>query len=395
VLAPQPVRRLLIIPLMLVVGVAILVLSPLLALLAAVASPFLGNWRPLRLLWVSLSYLARDVLATLAFAGLWLVSGFGRKLDSPRMQRAHFRILRWFLGGLCNSALRAVRSWVEITDFSGAEAMLSERRRPVLVFARHAAVGDSFLLFHELLNRYGRRPRNVMKALLQWDPFFDLFGNRLPNCFVAGGGRELIDGIRTLAAGLGPDGALLIFPEGGNFSEGRRRRTIDRLERGGPSRRGRAGAQDGQSHGAEAGRCARGDRRLARGGRRVHRAYRPAGSALEGRPASLGAPRPPRRARAVARAGGRDPVGAGGAGRLAVRLVVPPRLVHRKPSGTAFVEPDAGGRPLGRRPGPPARTSKIAQASWLGVVVRHLRRTVLPPPPPPPARPFAPTGCRR
>jgi 1-acyl-sn-glycerol-3-phosphate acyltransferase len=233
VLAPQPVRRLLITPLMLVVGAAILVLSPLLALLAAVASPFLGNWRPLRLLWVSLSYLARDVLATLAFAGLWLVSGFGRNLDSPRMQRAHFRILRWFLGGLCDSALRAVRSWVEITDFSGAEAILSERRRPVLVFARHAAVGDSLLLFHELLNRYGRRPRNVMKALLQWDPFFDLFGNRLPNCFVAGGGRELIDGIRTLAGGLGPDGALLIFPEGGNFSEARRERTIDRLERAG------------------------------------------------------------------------------------------------------------------------------------------------------------------
>jgi 1-acyl-sn-glycerol-3-phosphate acyltransferase len=121
----------------------------------------------------------------------------------------------------------------EISDLSGAESILCEHRRPVLVFSRHAAVGDSLLLANELLNRYGRRPRNVMKALLQWDPFFDLFGNRLPNCFVAGGGEQLIHRIRALAEGLDADAALLIFPEGGNFTEARRRRTIERLERAG------------------------------------------------------------------------------------------------------------------------------------------------------------------
>jgi 1-acyl-sn-glycerol-3-phosphate acyltransferase len=103
----------------------------------------------------------------------------------------------------------------------------------VLVFSRHAAVGDSFLLVYVLLSRDRRRPRNVMKALLQWDPFFDLFGNRLPNCFVASGGQELMDGLRKLVEGVGPDEALLIFPEGGNFTEDRRRRTIERLERAG------------------------------------------------------------------------------------------------------------------------------------------------------------------
>ena len=208
-------------------------MSPVLALLAVLASPFLGKWRALRLLWVSLSYLVRDALATLAFAGLWVVGGFGRRLDSPRMQHAHYAVMCWFVAGVCRSALRAVKSHVEISDFSGAEAVLSAHRQPVLVFSRHAAVGDSLLLVHELMTRYGRRPRSVMKALLQWDPFFDLFGNRLPNYFVAGSGQEFIDGIRTLAEGLDADAALLIFPEGGNFTEARRQRAIELLEQAG------------------------------------------------------------------------------------------------------------------------------------------------------------------
>lgn len=230
---PKVVRRVLLIPLLLVATLVFVVISPLLAIIAAASSPFLGNWRPLRLLWVILAYLVRDALATVAFAALWVLGGFGRRLDSPPIQRAHYRVMRWFLGGLCLTSLRAVKSWVEIVDFSGAEAALADHRRPVLVFSRHAGAGDSFLLVHELLNRYDRRPRIVMKALLQLDPFIDLFGNRLPNCFVAGGGSELIEGIATLASGLDEQSALLIFPEGGNFTEDRRRRTIERLEREG------------------------------------------------------------------------------------------------------------------------------------------------------------------
>ncbi len=232
-LPPKLVRRLVLTPLMLVLTAVFVLLSPLVALLAVLASPFLGNWRPLRLLWISLSYLIRDALSTLAFVGLWVASGFGRYAGAPSFQRAHYAVLRWFMGGLVNSGLRAVRSSVEITSYSDAEEALRDRRRPVLVFCRHAGAGDSFLLVHELLNRYGRRPRIVMKALLQWDPFIDQFGNRLPNRFVAGGGQELVDGIGTLAEGLDPDGALLIFPEGGNFTEDRRCRTIERLERDG------------------------------------------------------------------------------------------------------------------------------------------------------------------
>ena len=230
---PKLVRRLVLIPLLLVAAVVFVLLSPLVALLAAVASPFLGGWRPLRLLWISVSYAVREVVAVLVLAFLWLASGFGRNLESPRMQRAHYRVVEWFLRGLCQDSLRAVKAWVEVAEEGDAADTLGERRVPVLVFSRHAGAGDSVLLVHELLSRYGRRPRIVMKSLLQLDPFVDLFGNRLPNCFVAGGGSALIEGISRLASGLDKDGALLIFPEGGNFTESRRQRTIERLEREG------------------------------------------------------------------------------------------------------------------------------------------------------------------
>lgn len=232
-LPPKLLRRVVLIPLLLVAAIVFVLLSPLLALLAAIASPFLGNWRPLRLLWITVSYAVRDVVAVVVLAFLWLAAGFGRSLESPHMQRAHYRIVGWFLRGLCRDSLRAVKAWVHVAEEGDAGRVLAERRVPVLVFSRHAGAGDSFLLVHELLSRYGRRPRIVMKSLLQLDPFVDLFGNRLANCFVAGGGSALIEGISRLASGLDEDGALLIFPEGGNFTEGRRQRTIERLEREG------------------------------------------------------------------------------------------------------------------------------------------------------------------
>jgi 1-acyl-sn-glycerol-3-phosphate acyltransferase len=45
------------------------------------------------------------------------------------------------------------------------------------------------------------------------------------------GPGAVVDEIRRLAAGLGPTGALVIFPEGGNFTPSRWRRGISQLER--------------------------------------------------------------------------------------------------------------------------------------------------------------------
>src|SRR6202042_1098310 len=104
--------------------------------------------------------------------------------------------------------------------------------RPLIVLSRHAGPGDSLLLVHHLLTSCERRPRVVMKATLQLDPSLDIVANRVPNAFLrrrrpeaqgtaGSGGRhpsEHIRQIRRLASGLGGRDALLLFPEGGNWT---------------------------------------------------------------------------------------------------------------------------------------------------------------------------------
>ena len=89
---------------------------------------------------------------------------------------------------------------------------------------------------HQLLSVYQRRPRVVMKATLQLDPSVDIVGNRLPNVFIKGrqtGENIFTREIRRLARGLDSNGALVIFPEGGNWTPHRWRRGIRRLEQKG------------------------------------------------------------------------------------------------------------------------------------------------------------------
>ena len=72
-----------------------------------------------------------------------------------------------------------------------------------------------------------------MKASLQLDPSVDIVGNRLPNVWVKSrqaGEHIFTEQIARLARDLDPRGALVIFPEGGNWTPGRWRRGIRRLE---------------------------------------------------------------------------------------------------------------------------------------------------------------------
>jgi 1-acyl-sn-glycerol-3-phosphate acyltransferase len=106
------------------------------------------------------------------------------------------------------------------------------RAGPVLVFSRHAGPWDSFLLVHALCSSYDRHARVVMKVGMQWDPVVDILGHRTSCRFIHPRGREshrFIESIGGLARGLGPHEALVLFPEGGNYSDLRRRAGIQRL----------------------------------------------------------------------------------------------------------------------------------------------------------------------
>jgi hypothetical protein len=267
------VRRLLFPPLVLLITVAVIVLSPLLLLLAAVAVPSRpGRQRARRLLWFGLAWLVMECLALVACLGLWIVSGFGGRLRSATSVERHYGLVRWFLATLFARAVKVFRLRVQIEEPVATPAELAVRlTRPVIVLSRHAGPGDSFLLVHHLLSLYRRRPRIVMKAALQLDPSLDVVINRLPHAFVRpprvdetvivprpaepalrdaafeaaldDGGplpsgssvdghtpSAVVEEIRRLAGALGPTGALVIFPEGGNFTPSRRRRGISRLE---------------------------------------------------------------------------------------------------------------------------------------------------------------------
>jgi 1-acyl-sn-glycerol-3-phosphate acyltransferase len=84
-----------------------------------------------------------------------------------------------------------------------------------------------------LLSRYGRHPRVVMHEALRLDPLIAVLGDRLPNRFIDPRGGDIEREIAEMSRGLGPRDAVLIFPEGGNFSARRRKASIERLERRG------------------------------------------------------------------------------------------------------------------------------------------------------------------
>ena len=240
-LPPWWVRRLLLVPLMLVVSVAAVVTFPVTAVLAVVAGLFSRHrTRPLKILVLVVAYLAAEGVGLLVLGGLWVISGFGRTIRNPVNERRHYVLVRTFLQFLFGVVTRVLHVEVEVEG----PAPEAYDDRPLIVFCRHAGPGDSFLIVHALLDWYDREPRIVLKDTLQWDPAIDIVLNRLPNRFIASGapgesspaqaGRPpLPQVIGELARRLDDNDALVLFPEGGNFTDRRRARAIARLRRKG------------------------------------------------------------------------------------------------------------------------------------------------------------------
>jgi 1-acyl-sn-glycerol-3-phosphate acyltransferase len=232
------IRRLVLAPLVIVIAFGFIVLSPFLALLALVfgllARARAGHMRSLRLVGFALVWFVAETVALVALAGLWVVSGFGGRMRTEPYQSRHYGVMRHFLDAMYRGAERTYGLRVEVDEpeLTGDE-LAARLTRPVIVLSRHAGPGDSFLLVHQLLSVYHRRPRVVMKAALQLDPSVDIVGNRLPNVWIKSrqaGEHIFTEQITRLARGLDELSALVIFPEGGNWTPGRWRRGIRRLE---------------------------------------------------------------------------------------------------------------------------------------------------------------------
>lgn len=117
---------------------------------------------------------------------------------------------------------------VRLTIESGsAESADVAASNGLIVLARHCGPGDTVFIAWLLTVHYGLRLHVVLKSLLRLEPIIDLAGDRLPLCFVGHGGRRARRRIQRLATTMSHGDALLLFPEGGNFSWNRWWRAID------------------------------------------------------------------------------------------------------------------------------------------------------------------------
>ncbi len=225
---PRWLRRILIAPLVLAICLALLVISPALLLLAAIADVFVpGKWRIVRLVAFATFFVFMEAAGIVVLFALWIWFGFGTRLRTDRAKDVHYRVMTFYL----KLMYRAVSLLL------GLRVNIEERQPPqpgpILVFARHAGPGNSLMLIGTMMIAFNRRPRIVMLAKLQWDPLFDTMFNRLPNRFIThekGKSDQYVAAIGDLAENLGDQDAFVLFPEGKDFTQRLRRRAIDYLK---------------------------------------------------------------------------------------------------------------------------------------------------------------------
>ncbi|HXC85307.1 MAG TPA: 1-acyl-sn-glycerol-3-phosphate acyltransferase [Trebonia sp.] len=233
-------------PLVMVIAVALTVLAPPLALFSAVFAAIRKSqtgrahrMRTLRVACFALAWFLGETAALTVSGCLWIVSGFGGRLNTEPYRSRNYAVMRWLLDLIYHAAERTCGLSVHVAGPPGEQQGAASR--PIIVLSRHAGPGDSLLVVHHLLTACGRRPRLVMKAALQLDPSLDVLGNRLPNAFIqhhrrtrtSTGPRHHTEQIKRLAAGLDEQSALVIFPEGANWTPLRWRRGIARLRKRG------------------------------------------------------------------------------------------------------------------------------------------------------------------
>jgi 1-acyl-sn-glycerol-3-phosphate acyltransferase len=204
-------RRAVTVPTVITLEILILILAPLLLVAAALVAAGTGSTRPVR-----------STALIVAYAGIEL-STLGRLLRSGEPD--------WnaVLRDVLISAYTAVRAILDVRlvleDGSATREQLTTGNG-LLVLARHCGPGDSLLIAWLLVVHYRLRLRAVLKSALRLEPTLDMAGDHLPLCFVGHRGPRARRRIHDLAAGMSPGEALLLFPEGANFSWPRWRRAV-------------------------------------------------------------------------------------------------------------------------------------------------------------------------
>src|SRR5690242_12330328 len=160
-LPPTPIRRLTLVPLVVVIAGALAALTPAVALLTVAFNLIrrrtgLGREprsRLLRVVWLGLTWSAGEIAALTVFLCLWIVSGFGGRLDTEPYQDRHYAVMEWFLDLIYRTAVRVCGLNVTVSGpVAAGPVSAGAGGRPLIVLCRHAGPGDSLLLIHYLLS---------------------------------------------------------------------------------------------------------------------------------------------------------------------------------------------------------------------------------------------------
>ena len=173
-----------------------------------------------RLASFGLTYLVLESIGVLLAFGIWLLPS-----DRARFVERNYALQRWWSGTMFRAACMTLSLRLEV---EGSEAL---EGAPFLLVMRHASLVDTLLPQVLVANPTGRRLRYVLKRELLADPCLDIVGNRIPNCFIdrANGSESDRESLRALAADVGPDDGVMLYPEGTFFTTERRERELGRL----------------------------------------------------------------------------------------------------------------------------------------------------------------------
>lgn len=141
----------------------------------------------------------------------------GRLWGAPREReiRLTAKAEAWWANAMvqCAIAIYRMRMVVE-----GAEDLAGGR---VLIFMRHTSILDTMLPLSVIGHPLAKHVRYVMKREVLWNPCVDIVGHRIPTAFVRRGGtRDTsdIEQVLWIAENLGPEGVVIIYPEGTRYT---------------------------------------------------------------------------------------------------------------------------------------------------------------------------------
>jgi len=227
-------RRLVSIPGLVLVGVALLVLAPVWVPVALVVD-LLSAPRRLprtRVLAFALCWAWIETITLVRIAWVWVTGGAG---DLVRMTA----VQRWWASSILNALRVTAGLRVEVEGLDAYDPS------PVVVLPRHASLIDSVVSTWVVVAPAGLQARVVLKRELLADPCLDVAGNRLANHFVDRGATDSAPELAALTAltrGIGPGVAAMIFPEGTRANPVKRARALAKIAERDPARAERLSA---------------------------------------------------------------------------------------------------------------------------------------------------------